>query len=235
MNGIEFKAFITNLGKYNEGDLVGDWVSFPIEEAQFNEILTRLVEIDDEYEEWFVSDYDCDLKSFDWQELGEYPSYEKLQEFGLLVNEITDAKAVDNAYEITGNLEEAIEGLDNGNIIFYDGVSTDRDLGYYLIDNIDGGVENLPLSTIEEYFDYEGLGRDLSFDSYGEDDDINAGEYFCGDEDASDTEIGEAYVEEVGIEGVANPENYFDFEEYGRRFTMDNGGDFTPDGYVEIV
>ena len=24
-----FAAFITNLGKYNEGDLVGEWVKFP--------------------------------------------------------------------------------------------------------------------------------------------------------------------------------------------------------------
>ena len=27
-----FKAFITNLGKYNEGELVGEWVEFPIDE-----------------------------------------------------------------------------------------------------------------------------------------------------------------------------------------------------------
>lgn len=24
-----FEAFITNLGKYNEGELVGEWVKFP--------------------------------------------------------------------------------------------------------------------------------------------------------------------------------------------------------------
>lgn len=31
----DFKAFITNLGKYNEGELVGKWVSFPIDEDDF--------------------------------------------------------------------------------------------------------------------------------------------------------------------------------------------------------
>ena len=29
------KAFVTNLGKYNEGDLVGKWVEFPIDEDDF--------------------------------------------------------------------------------------------------------------------------------------------------------------------------------------------------------
>lgn len=25
-----FDAFITNLGKYNEGELIGEWVGFPV-------------------------------------------------------------------------------------------------------------------------------------------------------------------------------------------------------------
>ena len=30
---VYFKAFVTNLGKYNEGELVGEWVEFPIDET----------------------------------------------------------------------------------------------------------------------------------------------------------------------------------------------------------
>ena len=29
-----FAAFITNLGKYNEGELVGEWVKFPTRESK---------------------------------------------------------------------------------------------------------------------------------------------------------------------------------------------------------
>ena len=29
----DFEAFVTNLGKYNEGMLVGEWVKFPTTEA----------------------------------------------------------------------------------------------------------------------------------------------------------------------------------------------------------
>lgn len=30
-----FEAFVTNLGKYNEGELVGEWVQFPTTEDKF--------------------------------------------------------------------------------------------------------------------------------------------------------------------------------------------------------
>ena len=29
-----FEAFVTNLGKYNEGELVGEWVHFPTTEEE---------------------------------------------------------------------------------------------------------------------------------------------------------------------------------------------------------
>ena len=112
----EFKAFITNLGKYNEGDLVGEWVEFPIDEDDFEEILHKIGCDTPEYEEWFVTDYECNLEGFDWQDFGEYPSYDKLQEFGELVESIDDVEAVDNAYEVTGDLQEAIDGLLQGKL-----------------------------------------------------------------------------------------------------------------------
>ena len=232
MEPIKFSAFITNLGKYNEGELVGEWVNFPIDEDEFNEVLSR-IEISPEYEEWFVTDYDCNLDGFEWQELGEYPSYEDLQEFGLLLQEADDIEALSNVYEVTGDLKDAIEGLENGNYIYYPDIKSNSDWGYYIVDEMYGGVENISTNDLETYFDYAALGRDLSFDHYGEDNELSAGEYWCGDEDASDSEIGEAYVEEVGIEGVANPENYFDYEEFGREAAFD--GTFTKGGFVEEV
>ncbi len=232
---VYFKAFVTNLGKYNEGDLVGEWVEFPIDETEFNAILERIGVDGVNYEEWFVTDYECSLDAFDWQEFGEYPSYEQLQEFGLLLEDIDDVTSVDNAYEFTGNLQEAIDGIVNGDIVFLEGVNSDSDLGQYIVDNMYGGVENLDISTIEEYFDYEALGRELDMDMYGEDDELTAGEYFCGDEDASHSEIGMSYVDGVGIDGVAHPEYYFDYEEFGRQIDMETDGMFTSDGYVERI
>ncbi len=37
-----FEAFVTNLGKYNEGELVGEWVHFPTTEEEMNEVFERI-------------------------------------------------------------------------------------------------------------------------------------------------------------------------------------------------
>ena len=240
MEKAEFSAYITNLGKYNEGELIGEWVEFPIDEEDFADVLDR-IGINEQYEEWFVTDYDCNLEGFDWEELGEYPSYEKLQEFGELVDSIDDFEAVNNAYEVTGDLQQAIDGIQDGRIIYYPGISSLEDMAYQVIDDM-GGPEELGRDTLETYFDYEMLGRDLSFDDYETDEEdedgntvyVNAGQYWCGDENASDYDIGEEFVSQVGFDGVSNIENYFDYEAYGRDLGY-GGFTLTKDGCIEYT
>lgn len=86
------------------------------------------------------------------------------------------------------------------------------------------------------------LGRDLSFDDYETDEEdedgntvyVNAGQYFCGDENASDYDIGEEFVSQVGFDGVSNIENYFDYEAYGRDLGYE-GFTLTKDGCIEYT
>ena len=37
-----FAAFITNLGKYNEGSLVGEWVKFPTTAEELKKVFERI-------------------------------------------------------------------------------------------------------------------------------------------------------------------------------------------------
>lgn len=37
-----FEAYITNLGKYNEGELVGEWVKFPTTSEDLKKYLNEL-------------------------------------------------------------------------------------------------------------------------------------------------------------------------------------------------
>ena len=83
---MELTAFVTNLGKYNEGELVGKWVTFPIDEEEERELMKDIgCAYEDEdgewhneyYEEYFITDYDCD---FDARSLGEYISIEQLND-----------------------------------------------------------------------------------------------------------------------------------------------------------
>ena len=59
-----FEAFITNLGKYNEGELVGEWVKFPTTQEELQNVFSRIGigsqdVFGNTYEEWFITDYDC--------------------------------------------------------------------------------------------------------------------------------------------------------------------------------
>jgi hypothetical protein len=60
------------------------------------------------------------------------------------------------------NLINLTQNLDNYE--FYPGVVNERDLGYYLIDEL--GYEEIPEALVH-YFDYEAYGRDFSINEGG--------------------------------------------------------------------
>ena len=71
-----FAAFITNLGKYNEGSLVGEWVKFPTTAEEMQKLFERIGigskdDFGQPYEEWFITDYDCYVDGL-YDKLGEY-------------------------------------------------------------------------------------------------------------------------------------------------------------------
>ena len=61
----DMRVYIANLGKYNEGELVGDWFSFPIDEEDVSE----RIGLNSYYEEYAVHDTDnfpIDLPALIW-------------------------------------------------------------------------------------------------------------------------------------------------------------------------
>lgn len=58
--------YLTNLGKYNEGQLIGEWVELPVSKEELQKVFER-IGINEEYEEYFITDYECDF-----YEVGEY-------------------------------------------------------------------------------------------------------------------------------------------------------------------
>ena len=101
----DMQVYIANLGKYNEGELVGDWFSFPLDE----EVIAERIGLNAEYEEYAIHDTD----NFP-MEISEYISIEELNRI----------------YE---QLEELPDYLQD-DIILYSGCETMTDLAYYLID-----------------------------------------------------------------------------------------------------
>lgn len=146
--------YVTNLGKYNEGELVGEWVSLPC--ADLEEVYDR-IGINEEYEEVFITDYETDLSGL---EVNEYQNIEDLNEQAEEL-EGADAEMIAAILEAEGGtIWDALEIANTAT--FYPGYSL-LDLAYELVEE----CYDLP-EIAQRYFDYEAFARDLSYDGYTE-------------------------------------------------------------------
>ena len=164
-----FEAFITNLGKYNEGFLVGEWVKFPVTNEEMQAVFRR-IGIGRRYEEWFITDYDCPDAAIG-KMLGEY---ESLSELNYLAGQIMALRESDDFWqavldlgENTGSVQELINLTENLDCFDYlPGVQNDYDLGYYWIEE-SGCYDTSNLGALANYIDYESFGRDIRYEEGG--------------------------------------------------------------------
>lgn len=169
-----FAAFITNLGKYNEGELVGEWVKFPTTAEEMKEVFKRIGigqkdDFGQPYEEWFITDYDCYVDGL-YDKLGEY---ENLDELNYLASKLDEMDQGEYAQfqagmemgDHCGSLQEIInltENLDCYEI--YPNIEDYDDLGRYYIEELD--AMQVP-EHLQNYIDYEAYGRDVAMDENG--------------------------------------------------------------------
>lgn len=167
--GCAFEAFITNLGKYNEGELIGEWVKFPITNDEIQEVFKR-IGIGRRYEEWFITDYECPDPGI-YDTLGEY---ESLSELNYLANQIIELDESEEFWqtvldlgEYTGSVQDLINLTENLDCFDYlPGVTDDSDLGYYWIEE-SGCYDTKTMGALSNYIDYESFGRDIRFNESG--------------------------------------------------------------------
>ncbi len=169
-----FAAFITNLGKYNEGELVGEWVKFPTTAEEMKEVFKRIGigqrdDFGQPYEEWFITDYDCYVDGL-YDKLGEYESLDELNYLASKLDEMSDSEyakfqAGMEMGDHCGSLQEIInltENLDCYEV--YPHIEDYDDLGRYYIDELE--VMQVP-EHLQNYIDYEAYGRDVAMDENG--------------------------------------------------------------------
>ena len=169
-----FAAFITNLGKYNEGELVGEWVKFPTTAEEMKEVFKRIGigqkdDFGNPYEEWFITDYDCYVDGL-YDKLGEYESLDELNYLASKLDEMSESEYAQfqagmEMGDHCGSLQEIInltENLDCYEI--YPNIEDYDDLGRYYIDELE--VMQVP-EHLQNYIDYEAYGRDVAMDENG--------------------------------------------------------------------
>ena len=170
-----FAAFITNLGKYNEGALVGEWVKFPTTAEELKKVFERIGigakdDFGQTYEEWFITDYDCYVDGL-YDLLGEYANLDELNYLASKLDDMSqdEYERFQAAMEIgdhTGSIQELInltENLDCYDI--YPDIHDHDDLGRYYIEELD--AMQVP-EHLRNYIDYEAYGRDVALEEGGE-------------------------------------------------------------------
>ena len=164
MDGI--KIFLTNLGRYNEGILMGEWVKLPVPADKLDEVLER-IGINGEYEEYFITDYEASFANLN---LSEYTSIEALNGFAERLEELDrwdeEKLAAVLEYESVSSITDImgiIECLDDFEVLT--DVEDDEGLGRYYAEEL--CTLNAAPEHLRSYFDYESYGRDIRLESVG--------------------------------------------------------------------
>lgn len=192
-------VFITNLGKYNEGELVGEWLTLPTTSEQVNLCLKR-IEIDGyNYEEFFFTDYESTINGVS-DHISEYSNLNELNYLASKLEELSndDIEIYEVAIELgchvqsVADLINLVDNLDCFELL--PDIHDEYDLGYYWIE--ESGCYNLKeLGNLVNYFDYEKYGRDVALEQSGT---------FCSSGYVYDT--GESFIEDY--DGKDVPEEY---------------------------
>ena len=125
--------YLTNLGKYNEGELVGEWVQLPISNEELQKVFER-IGINEEYEEYFITDYECDF-----YEIGEYENIDTLNEIAEKIDNLDEEQeqVVKVLMSECGyDLDDAIEKAENGDYRIYSNCDNMTDVAYAVVDEV---------------------------------------------------------------------------------------------------
>lgn len=160
------RIFITNLGKYNEGELIGKWLDLPVTEDELTGTLEE-IGINEEYEEFFITDKESNYSAIT-DTIDEYSNIEELSELIETIENLDehDSEKLCAILEYFGDssIDDYISSLDDYNLM--SDVHSDYDLGYYYIE--ESGCYNLEsMGNLARYFDYEAFGRDIELEADG--------------------------------------------------------------------
>jgi len=144
-----FEAYITNLGKYNEGRLVGETLKFPATTEEVQALLKRIGVDGVRYEEIFITSFDGDVLGL-YDHLGEYESIDELNHL---------------SGEYTGSVHDLINLAQNLDCYdFYPGIDSEEALGRVYIEEME--MLDVP-DNVLPYFDFEAYGRDARINDGG--------------------------------------------------------------------
>lgn len=169
------KIYVANLGKYNEGHLVGEWLELPCTEDEMQNLFVRIklahfengeyVEGYEEngsiYEEHAIHDFETDIEGL---KVNEYSSISELNELAETMEDFEEYEkiALQAFLENGCDMEESIEHVQNSDYSIYYGCDDMEDVAQEYADET-GLLDSIP-ESLRGYFDFEAFGRDMGFE-----------------------------------------------------------------------
>ena len=169
MSNAVLEAYVTNLGRYNEGHLDGEYLKLPATTEEVQALLKRIHVDGVQYEEIFITDYETDISGLS-KHLGENESVDELNHLAALLDDmnIGETEKFEAAMahgEHTGSVKDLINLTQNLDCYeFYPEIESEEDLGRFYIDEM-CSLE-VP-EHLENYIDYEAYGRDIYLNENG--------------------------------------------------------------------
>ena len=161
-----FSAYVANLGKYNENDLIQEELRFPTTTEEVQGLLKRIGVDGVRYESILITEFSSSVPGLT-KNLGEYESIDELNHLAHVLSELSPdewekfmavAGATDRADSAAGMINLA-QNLDCYEV--YPDIQDEESLGRYYL-------ESLPIpAEIRGYVDYEQYGRDAIINEDG--------------------------------------------------------------------
>lgn len=155
---------LTNLGKYNEGELIYSRLVLP---ATTEEIETAYDEIGvadgTMYEEAFISDYETDINGL---EISEYASIDDLNELAEELSNFDEYELEAFGAMLDAGLatDEALQKVQDNEYRLYDGCYSMAEVAEMYADET-GLLSSIP-DDLRMYFDFEAFGRDMDINGH---------------------------------------------------------------------
>jgi hypothetical protein len=163
------EAFVANLGKYNEGDLCGEYLKLPATKEDVQALLSRIGVDGVLYRGFFITDYETDIDGLHGR-LSKHASLDELNYLASLLEEMDewDIEKFQAAVELGGNggsLKALINLAQNLDSYYYlPGIMDAGDLGYYYANDL---LTPEITGNNKTYKDYAAYGHDIKLGNGG--------------------------------------------------------------------
>ena len=171
---MELKIFLTDLNKYNNGQLFGEWIDVfdvvndcnDVDECIVKSLKQIGIDVTDpNCHEWFITDYETDLDV----SIGEHESLETIFNFAkeVLYTDTEDVNVINCVLRYySDGFNADLSRVDDVTVISgTNGVYDLSDLGYEMAEMT--GIFNDCPEIVERYFDFEAYGRDIDLEVNG--------------------------------------------------------------------